>query len=122
MIKIGLKKRTTIRKKQLLLRTKKIPKRKGVKAKKISSEHKLGQSIGKLAVALWKSQKAPGKVYVAGHRIHHGPVGALLTLAGAYYNSSELVGFGEELVKDDIDDLPQWFDFEREPMSLNGFA
>lgn len=117
-----LKKGIVKRRKYTMLRAKKIPKRNKIKAKKISSERELGQSIGKLAVALWKSQKTPDKVYVVGHRVHHGPVGILLTLVGAYYNSPELVGFGEEITKDDIDDLPHWFDFEREPVFSQGFA
>lgn len=63
-------------------------------------------------VTEWRSQPNPPKVYVLGHRVHHGLVCSLLGLAGLYYNKPYLVGFGLCGAIDDIDDIDHWTDFE----------
>jgi len=58
-------------------------------------------------------------VYLSGYRIHHGLVGAILSLYGAIENDDIVKGFGKSLMKDDIDDLPNWLNFEN---NSNRFA
>ena len=82
------------------------------RTKKISKDEKEGIAWGKLATGVWKLQSNPDKVYVSGKRIHHGLVGAALTLLGAYEKDEKIIGFGKALMKDDIHDLPQWLDFD----------
>jgi len=92
------------------------------RTRKISQDEKFGEDLGKLATGLWKSQSNPGKVYVGGKRIHHGLVGAVLTLLSAYEKDDKIKGFGKSLMKDDIDDLPQWLDFEDRQNFTTGYA
>jgi len=63
-------------------------------------------------ISSWKSQTNPPKVYVLGKRVHHGPVFALLALAGIYYKDPYLVGAGIAGALDDVDDIDHWLDFE----------
>ena len=90
--------------------------------RRISAEEKEGADLGKLATTLWKLQSKPGKVYVVGKRIHHGLFGTALTLWGAYTNDKKLQGFGKALLYDDIDDLPNWLNFEDGHNYSNGYA
>ena len=92
------------------------------RTRKISKDEKFGKDLGKLATGLWKSQSNPGKVYVGRNRIHHGLVGAALTLLGAYEKDDKIIGFGKALMKDDIDDLPRWLDFEDRQNFTTGYA
>ncbi len=80
----------------------------------ISSEYELWKSIGNLATALWRGQENPQKVYVGGHRVHHGPVGLGLVLGGLYLKNDAMIGFGEAIARDDLDDVSEWFRFEKE--------
>ncbi len=82
------------------------------RTKKISKDEKEGMAWGQLATGIWKLQNNPGKVYVGGKRIHHGLVGAAFTLLGAYERDDNIVGFGKALMKDDINDAPNWLNFE----------
>ncbi|MBI5697362.1 MAG: hypothetical protein HZC29_02450 [Thaumarchaeota archaeon] len=85
----------------------------------------------------WNSQKDPPKVYVGGRRVHHGTVGLGLTVAGGLSLvasilskdkktksvtgtlSQALLGIGIPLMKDDIHDMPEWFNFERQKCFSN---
>ncbi len=60
----------------------------------------------------WNSQPNPPKVYVLGHRVHHGLIGALVGLIGLDKGDAYLVGAGLAAVIDDIDDAEKWLDFE----------
>jgi len=92
------------------------------KHRNLSPDQKLGINVGNLTTTIWRSQKNASKVYVGGYRVHHGPVGLALTLLGLGLKNDFLVGFGESIVKDDLDDASHWLDFEREPISVEGFA
>ena len=70
-------------------------------------------SIALTAVLLWRSMANPPKVYLSGHRIHHGATGALLAGLGVVLKRSELVAFGAVLALDDVKDLPYWFGAEQ---------
>jgi len=90
--------------------------------RKISKDEKDGENLGKLATGLWKLQSNPDKVYISGKRIHHGLVGAALTFLGAYEKDDKIIGFGKALMKDDIDDAPNWLNFKDKQYSTNGYA
>jgi len=92
------------------------------RTKKISKDEKEGMEWGQLATGVWKLQSNPGKVYVGRKRIHHGLFGAALTLLGAYEKDDKIIGFGKALMKDDIDDLPKWLDFEDRENFTTGYA
>lgn len=79
---------------------------------KMSSNERAGYDLGKCATDLWKLQKNPGKVYVAGNRIHHGLVGVILGLYGTLENDDYVKGLGKSLIQDDINDSPNWLNFE----------
>jgi hypothetical protein len=51
------------------------------------------------------------KIYLYGNRIHHGLVGLLLNDYGALENDRYLMGVGKALMKDDIKDMRDWFNF-----------
>lgn len=102
--------RRTIKKKQTV-RSSKIQKR--------TPDYNLGTAIGKFVVKL--NQNNPKKFYLGGYRIHHGPVGLGLRLLGDHYNDDVLRGLGDTVAKDDIVDLPQWFNLEKRE-NYTGFA
>ena len=110
-------------KKKKIKRTKKTrtyKKSKGIFDKrKMSVKEREGYDLGELATTLWNLQKNPDKVYVGGNRIHHGLIGSILGLYGASENDDYVKGLGKSLMKDDIDDLPNWLNFEN---NSNGFA
>ena len=72
----------------------------------------------------WNSSSNPPKVYVLGHRVHHG----LLALITGIYALDKGDGylFGSSLAAfiDDIEDAPHWLDFEKggNPNSLIDFV
>ena len=68
----------------------------------------------------WNSQPNPPKVYILGHRIHHGLVCAALALLGVNEKDGYLIGAGLAGVADDIGDSSHWLDFEKggDPNSL----
>jgi len=86
--------------------------------RKMSVKEREGYDLGQSATALWNLQKNPGKVHVGGNRIHHGLVGAILSVYGSLENDDYVKGLGKSLMKDDIDDLPNWLNFENN----NGYA
>jgi len=79
------------------------------------SEYEIAKFAGCMATEAWKSQDNPGPVYVAGYRVHHGAVGLALIIGGLCLKSDAMLGFGEALVIDDMDDASEWFNFEAEP-------
>lgn len=90
-----------------------------------------GYDLADIFVKRWNAQPNPPKVYVRGYRIHHGLVGlglAALGVIGLFastrsdnkqtrdivVNASGLaIGAGIRLMEDDIDDMPDWFNFEK---------
>lgn len=89
---------------------------------RLTKDEKEGMAWGQLATGVWKLQKNPEKVYVSGKRIHHGLVGAILTLVGAVTNDDKVKGFGKVIMKDDIDDAPNWLNFEDGYNFTTGYA
>lgn len=90
-----------------------------------------GYDVADKLVNHWNSQPNPPKVYVKGYRIHHGLVGLVLTgfgfvglaVSGTLKDeknrgllssvSGMAVGAGIRLMEDDIADMPDWFNFEK---------
>jgi len=108
------------KKSKTIKKTRTYKKSKGIFDKrKMSVKEREGYDLGELATTLWNSQKNPDKVYVGGNRIHHGLIGTILGLYGASENDDYVKGLGKSLMKDDIDDLPNWLNFEN---NRNGFA
>jgi hypothetical protein len=65
----------------------------------------------------WNSQENPSKVHIFNRRIHHGEIGTLLGLSNLYTKypipTGILAGIGSGLVKDDHDDMKEWFTFKK---------
>jgi hypothetical protein len=71
--------------------------------------------------AYWRSRYPnPPKVYAFNRRIHHGEIGALLTISALLLRrtnpavsmaSAVLTGIGLGLIKDDHADIKEWFKF-----------
>ena len=101
---------------------KKILKRRTLRHKNIRAEQFKtfddGYKLGGRLVKSWNSQPNPQKVYINGYRIHHGLVGTLLGLAGAIFEKPALTGLGTRLAIDDVADLPDWLNFERNDFNL----
>lgn len=106
-----------------------IKKRNTVKPfKTFSDGYKLGNTLTKK----WNLQPNPPKIYIGGYRIHHGLVGTLLGLVGLITEKPAITGLGVKLALDDIDDIPDWINFECNnsilyndssiPLGYNGFA
>jgi hypothetical protein len=55
----------------------------------------------------WNSRILPPEVHILGRRVHHGEIGAILSL------SSLLAGIGTGLAKDDLVDIKEWFRFKK---------
>ena len=90
--------------------------------KSVSQDYETGQFVGKLATILWKQQANPQKVYVGGHRLHHGVVGLALMFGGSILDNDMAMGLGDVLVQDDIDDASEWFEFEKEQSYNFGYV
>lgn len=94
------------------------------------SSYEMGYQLADGIVKEWNANSNPPKVYIGGKRIHHGLVG--LSSAGAGLGSLAasglakdektkiavetisglLIGIGVRLMEDDIEDMPDWFNFE----------
>jgi hypothetical protein len=77
----------------------------------------IGLTIAKLLTSSWSSQQKPPKIHLFNRRVHHGEIGALLGLSilcAKYPIPAEiLAGIGSGLVKDDRDDMKEWFTFKK---------
>ena len=91
----------------------------------------LTQVAGYVGVRTIQIGATPPKIYISGYRIHHGLIGTLLGLAGLITEKPAITGLGVKLALDDIADMPEWFNFERNnsnqynnniPLDYNGFA
>ena len=102
-----------IKKTKIVRKTRTYKKNKGIFDKrKMSVNEREGYDLGKSVTTLWNLQKNPEKVYVGGNRRHHGLIGAILSLYGSFESDEYVKGLGKSLMKDDIDDLPNWLNFE----------
>ena len=77
----------------------------------------IGVTIAKLLTLSWNSQENPSKVHIFNRRIHHGEIGTLLGLSNLCTKypipAGILAGIGSGLVKDDHDDMKEWFTFKK---------
>lgn len=77
----------------------------------------IGITIAKLLTSSWNSQENPSKVHIFNRRIHHGEIGTLLGLSNLCTKypipAGILAGIGSGLVKDDHDDMKEWFTFKK---------
>jgi chemotaxis protein histidine kinase CheA len=77
----------------------------------------IGVTLAKLLTLSWNSQQNPSKVHIFNRRIHHGEIGTLLGLSNLCTKypipAGILAGIGSGLVKDDHDDMKEWFTFKK---------
>ena len=77
----------------------------------------LGSAIADILTSSWNSQENPSKVYIFNRRMHHGAIGALLSLSTLYKKqpiiTGILSGLGAGLAKDDYNDFKEWFLFKK---------
>jgi hypothetical protein len=81
----------------------------------------LGLAAAELLIHYWKSKETPSEVYIFGRRIHHGEIGALLSLSSLLLGKVPiptaalgiLAGVGTALIKDDLADIKEWFRFKK---------
>jgi Tfp pilus assembly protein FimV len=77
----------------------------------------IGVTLAKLLTSSWNSQQNPSKVHIFNRRIHHGEIGILLGLSNLCTKypipAGILAGIGSGLVKDDHDDIKEWFTFKK---------
>jgi len=77
----------------------------------------IGVTIAKLLTLSWNSQENPSKVHIFNRRIHHGEIGTLLGLSNLCTKypipAGILAGIGSGLIKDDHDDMKEWFTFKK---------
>ena len=77
--------------------------------KKYADGFSLATSLGEQ----WRAQKNPPKIYIGGHRIHHGTAGLGLAILGRLGGIPFVSGLGDGLMADDREDRSRWLDFER---------
>jgi hypothetical protein len=81
----------------------------------------IGFTAAELLMHYWKSKENALEVYLFGRRVHHGEIGALLSLSSLLLGKvpipaaaiGTLVGLGGGLVKDDLADIKEWFRFKK---------
>ena len=77
----------------------------------------IGVTLAKLLTSSWNSQQNPSRVHIFNRRIHHGEIGILLGLSNLCTKypipAGILAGIGSGLVKDDHDDMKEWFTFKK---------
>ena len=77
----------------------------------------IGVTLAKLITSSWNSRQNPSKVHIFNRRIHHGEIGTLLGLSNLCTKypipAGILAGIGSGLVKDDHDDMKEWFTFKK---------
>ena len=76
-----------------------------------------GSAIADILTSSWNSKENPSKVYVFNRRVHHGAIGAVLSLSALYKKqpmiTDILSGLGDGLAKDDYNDFKEWFLFRK---------
>ena len=100
----------------------------------------VGYNLVDAIVKPWNAQPNPPKVYVGGYRVHHGSLGAVSTMIGftgliasslsedkktqtiIANVSGALIGAGIRLMEDDIADMPDWFNFKRQPQFQTAYV
>jgi hypothetical protein len=81
----------------------------------------LGFAAAELLIHYWKSKEIPPEIYIFGRRVHHGEIGALLSLSSLLLGKVPIptaalgiiAGVGTGLIKDDLADIKEWFRFKK---------
>ena len=81
----------------------------------------LGFTAAELVIYYWNSKKIPPEIYIFGRRVHHGEIGALLSVSSLLMGKVPipaaalgiLAGVGAGLIKDDLADIKEWFRFRK---------
>ena len=81
----------------------------------------LGFSASEILMHYWNPRKIPPEVHILGRRIHHGEIGALLSVSSLLVGKvpipaalfAILAGIGTGLIKDDLVDIKEWFRFKK---------
>jgi hypothetical protein len=81
----------------------------------------LGFTAAELIIYYWNSKKIPPEIYIFGRRVHHGEIGALLSVSSLLMGKVPihaaalgiLAGVGAGLIKDDLADIKEWFRFRK---------
>ena len=81
----------------------------------------LGFTAAELVIYYWNSKKIPPEIYIFGRRVHHGEIGALLSVSSLLMGRVPipaaalgiLAGVGAGLIKDDLADIKEWFRFRK---------
>ncbi len=80
----------------------------------------VGFTTAELLIHYWKSRKNPPEVYIFDRRVHHGEIGALLSLSSLLFGKvpnpaalGVIAGLGTGLVIDDLADIKEWFRFRK---------
>ena len=81
----------------------------------------LGFAAAELVIRYWNSKKIPPEIYIFGRRVHHGEIGALLSVSSLLMGKVPipaaalgiLAGVGAGLIKDDLADIKEWFRFRK---------
>ena len=81
----------------------------------------LGLAASEMLMHYWNSRILPPEVHILGRRVHHGEIGAVLSLSFLLAGKVPLpaavfgilAGIGTGLVKDDLVDIKEWFRFKK---------
>jgi hypothetical protein len=88
----------------------------------------LGFSASEISMHYWNSRKVPPEVHILGRRVHHGEIGALLSVSSLLVGKvpiptalfAILAGIGIGLIKDDLVDIKEWFRFKKMDLVKKG--
>jgi hypothetical protein len=81
----------------------------------------LGFTAAEIMMHHWNSKKIPPEVYIFGRRVHHGEIGALLSVSSLLVGKVPIpaavlgiiAGAGAGLIKGDLADIKEWFRFKK---------
>ena len=81
----------------------------------------LGFTAAELVIYYWNSKKIRPEIYFFGRRVHHGEIGALLSVSSLLMGKVPipaaalgiLAGVGAGLIKGDLADIKEWFRFRK---------
>lgn len=88
----------------------------------------LGFAASEILMHYWNSRKIPPEVHILGRRVHHGEIGALLSVSSLLVGKvpipaalfAILAGIGTGLIKDDLVDIKEWFRFKKMDLVKKG--
>jgi hypothetical protein len=88
----------------------------------------VGVVASEILMHYWNSRKIPAEVHILGRRVHHGEIGALLSVSSLLVGKvpipaalfAILAGIGTGLIKDDLVDIKEWFRFKKMDLVKKG--